>query len=155
MVIQLLGLCFLLLTSCSLHQATTPGGFDQALVQNAPLIKQKQKIALLEKKVQLAEKEQKKAEEEVEKLKRELGQAELILIQKQVNGFETQVKKIQTDPQLSARLLQIEASTLFLKEREILYQMIQDGPSPSAFEAQVMLDRILRMITELGDGVSR
>ena len=143
-----------ILTQCMMGRA--PGvGDDQAVVQTLPATKQKQKIALLQKKLEVAEKAQKKAEDEVERLAKEVHLAQLSLIRKQVASYEEQIHKLQSDPQKYAQLLQIESSTLFLKEREMLHQMIQTGPSPSAFEAQVVLDRILRMITEISDDAVR
>ena len=40
----------------------------------------------------------------------------------------------------------------FMRDGErVTQQMMENGPSPEAFEAQVVLDRILRMITEIRD----
>lgn len=113
--------------------------------------KQKHKIAVLQKKLELAEREQKKAQDEVERLSGEVHQAQLTLIRKQLDDYEKQIRKMQSDPKKYAQLLQNERSTLFIEERESLHRMIQSGPSPSAFEAQMELDRILRIITELSD----
>lgn len=123
-------LALLLLTSCFTNT------FDQPLVQGPSPKKQKQKIIALQKKLDQAEKEQLKVQSEVERLTSEINEVQLSLIRRQVDQYERKVEKI---PQL------------FLEEREALYQMIQTGPSPSAFEAQVELDRILRIITELSD----
>lgn len=111
-------------------------GPEQLLVQGPSAKKQKLKIAVLQKKLEQAEKEQQKALTEVERLAAEIEQAKLALIRKQIDKYEHKTEK---------------AVSLFLEEREALYQMIQTGPSPSAFEAQVELDRILRLITELSD----
>jgi peptidoglycan hydrolase CwlO-like protein len=116
----------LLLSSCM-------GSTDVAIVQGPSARKQKQKIANLQKKLDSAESEKKKAEEEVDTLVSEINRAKLLLIQKQISDYEKKGKK--TD-------------SLFTEERELLYRMIEMGPSPSAFEAQVELDRILRIITE-------
>jgi hypothetical protein len=86
--------------------------------------------------IQSAEKVQKKAESEVEKIASEIHRAELALIHRQIDDYERAGKKI---------------PHFFLEEREILYRIIQNGPSAAAFEAQVELDRILRIITQLGD----
>lgn len=147
-------LSFVMFTSCFLNHLPTPAG-EQPVVVAAPAIKQQQKVTVLQKKLEAAELEQKKAEEEVERLLKEVSDAQLALIRKRVDSYEQQIQKLQTDPQKYAQLLQLESSTLFLKEREMLHQMIQTGPSPSAFEAQVVLDRILRMITEISDGAVR
>lgn len=118
------------LTSC-FHSAQ-----DTFVVQGPSPKKQKQKIAVLQKKLETAEKEQQKAQTEVEKLATEINQVQLSLIRRQVDDYE----KLKNKPH-----------KMFLEERETLYQMIQGGPSPSAFEAQVELDRILRIITESSD----
>lgn len=96
--------------------------------------KQKQRIAVLQKKLESAEKEHKKVQIEVEKLASEIHEAQLALIRRQIDEAERK-----------------KTASLFLEEREALYEMIQSGPSPAAFEAQVELDRILRIITELSD----
>ncbi len=122
-------LIFLFLTACF-------SGPELAVVQGVSPKKQKQKINLLQKKLETAEKEEKKAKEEVEKLAFEINDAQLALIRKQVDLYEKKKEKV---------------TPLFLEEREALYQMIQSGPSSSAFQAQLELDRILRVITEHSD----
>lgn len=98
--------------------------------------KLKQKIAFLQKKLEIAKKAQEKANLEVEHLVSEIDWTQLMLIQKKIEDCELKENKNESR---------------FLQERELLYQMIQSGPSPSAFEAQVALDRILRIITETSD----
>jgi hypothetical protein len=112
------------------------GGSELLLVQGLSNRKQKQKIAFLQKRLKIAEQGKLTAERAVEELAREIDEAELTLIRRQLNAYEKREEK---------------HPNLFAKEREALYRMIQTGPSPSAFEAQVELDRILRMITELSD----
>ena len=113
---------------------------ELAVVQRASPKKQKQKIAVLQKKLELAEKEQQKVQSEVDQLISAIAEARLSLIRRHVDDYE---KKGEKPP------------NLFLEEREALYRMIQSGPSPSALEAQVELDRILRLITELSDAEKR
>ena len=137
-------------SSC-FYQHGNPPGDGQNIVLSAPVSKQKQKVALLQKKLDVAEKEQKKVQSEVERLQKEVDEAQLAMIRKQIDSYEDQIRKLHSDPRKYAQLLQIESSSLFLKERETLYGMIQEGPSPSAFEAQIVLDRILRMITDLSN----
>ncbi len=126
---RLILLTLALLTSCFSVR-------EQLLVQGPSPKKQKQKIAVLEKKLESAEKEQKKIETDVERLSLEIDEAKLALIRRQLDDHERSGMK---------------DSSLFMEEREALYRMIESGPSPSAFEAQVELDRILRLITELSD----
>lgn len=139
----------LLLTSCAAPSLVT----DDTITLSPA--KQRQRIAYLQKKLELAEREQTKAQEETEALQTELARAQLALIRRQVEGFENQLRSWQADPQKYYKILQIEPSVLFLKERETLHALIQSGPSPASSEAQVTLDRILRMITELGDHETR
>jgi len=109
---------------------------EQMIVQGPSPKMQKQKIAVLQKKLESAEKAQKKIENSVEKLSFEIDEAQLALIRRQLDDHE---------------INELKNTTLFAEERESLYKMIESGPSPSACEAQVVLDRILRMITELSD----
>lgn len=136
----------LLLSACF-----SSGDSGQIVFQKGSQSKQKQKIGWLEKQKEIAEKNKKNAEEEVERLATEIHQAKLTLIRKLIDQYEIQIADFLSQPQKNARLFQLEISHLFLEEREILHQIIQEGPSPSAFEAQVELDRILRMITELSE----
>lgn len=125
-------------------------GQDSQAVHALPITKQKQRIAFLQKKLELAEKNLRKAQDEVERLSSDLHHSQLSLIERQIENYEQQVRKLRSDPKLRWQGGHYgEESTLFLKERELLQQMMENGPSPSALDAQVILDRILRMITEL------
>jgi len=133
-------------------------GISDSLLTEAALLvhvpgtkKQKLKIALLEKKLQAAEREKTEADLEVERLAKEIHEAQLALVRKQIDEFEKKIEEVQADPLKNAELFRLEASLLFMQEREMLHDMIQTGPSPSAFAAQVELDRILRLITEIGE----
>jgi septal ring factor EnvC (AmiA/AmiB activator) len=110
---------------------------DQMVAQTINPKKQKQKIASLQKKLELAEKERAQIETEVERLAFEIDQAQLLLIRKQLDRCEQKKEPI--------------PPSLFLEEREALYRMIQADSSPASLEAQVELDRILRIITEFSD----
>lgn len=137
-------LILLSLTSCwQLENFSEP-----MLVHGPSLKKQKQKVSVLQKKLEKALREQEKLEEEVALLQTEILQAQLGVIRNKLDATERRMRPWQTE---QPKDLQAEASTLFLAERELLHQIIQGGPSPEAFEAQVELDRILRLITELGD----
>jgi hypothetical protein len=108
--------------------------------------KQKQRITLLQKKLEGAEKHLQNTQDEVEHLRAEIHQAQLILIEKQLDTYELQ---IQQSPEILARMSSEEKRLLFAKEREVLQQMMEEGPSSDAFDAQLVLDRILRVITVL------
>jgi len=106
---------------------------DFGVVQGLSLKKQKQKVQAIEKKLERAQEIALLAEADIERLKIELDQAKLTYIRKQIDEFDEQEKN---------------TASLFVEEREDLYEMIESGPSPQALEAQVELDRILRIITE-------
>lgn len=134
---------------CSGCSLTSPGN-DAFISQDIPLSKQRQKIAFLQKKLNLAEKDQRKAVDEVERLEGELYAAELHLIHRQLSQFETLLSQVRDDPRQGMRL-PLDRAQLFLKEREMLQQMMENGPPPAAMEAQLVLDRILRLITDATD----
>jgi len=112
-------------------------------VQDLSFTKQKQKIVLLQKKLQLREKEQVKVQSEIEKLSDDLGTVQLAYIRNKVDDFEEQLRK---DPR---KRFYLDTGYLFAEEREVLHQMIQKGHA--IFEAQIVLDRILQLITQLSD----
>lgn len=126
----------LLLTSCLTHRTT--GEF--AVLSPS---RQKQKIALLEKKLKRAEKEQREIEEEVDRLSSAVKEAQLALIRRQV-------EEVQDKMQMKS-FVQRDPSILFLKEREMLNNILSDRASSNSFEAQRILDQILEMITSLSD----
>jgi t-SNARE complex subunit (syntaxin) len=118
-------LLLLLLAGCVHLQDTT--------VATLSAKKQRQKIASLQKKLNIAEKEQRAAQSEVDKLLIEIEEAQVALIRRQIDDYEKRAEK---------------QFPIFLEEREALYQIIQAGPGPAAFQAQAELDRILRLITD-------
>lgn len=134
----------LIIGGCSL----VPSSDGFVAQQDLPLSKQRQRIAFLQKKLEIAEKEQKKAVSEVERLGEELYTAELHLIQRQIADFENLLHQSEGDSKYKIRL-PTDRTQLFLKEREMLQQMMENGPPSAALEAQLVLDRILRFITEI------
>jgi len=136
---------FILISGCTLPPS------DSELFVKLSSTKQKQKIALLQKKIDRAEKEQKKIEETVEHLREEMENAELILVRRMVFDMEEKLRKFEEDPANRFKYTEQEIANLFLKEREILYRMIHADPTPASFEAQAVLDQILRLITTLSD----
>lgn len=137
---------FCLAVSCS-----RSSGEGQEILHAVNGTKQKQKIGWLKKKLEIAERSRKQIETELDNLTVEIHQATLALIRKQLDSYEKQLAELLADPQKSALLKQVEVGRLFLQEREALHEIIQDGPSSAAFEAQTELDRILRMITQLSE----
>jgi len=137
-------LILIFLTACA---RTSSSDDEEPALHTLSPTKQKQKIGWLEKKLEIALREKKKAEIEVERLSSEIHKVQLIFIRKQLDETEKQIAELQKYP----HLLKIEIGNLFIQEREALHQIIKDGPSPCAFEAQVELDRILRTITELSE----
>ena len=124
---------------------TLPPTGTETLVKLSPT-KQKQKIDALQKKLDLAEKERQKIGEEVDYLREEIMQRELALVRRVVSEMEVEIRKWEKNP-----MTETEIAGLFLKERETLHRIIQAGPTPSSSEAQVILDQILRMITNLNE----
>ena len=113
--------------------------------------KQKLRISNLQRKLETAEADRIKAADEVERLRREIEVAQIELIQFRVNDFEDDLIKHQWDRNFVVKKVPNGPSSLFYRERELLHEMIRSGPSPSSFEAQIVLDQILRMITTLSD----
>ncbi len=143
-----------MMAGCSLN----PGGSllsSGVVVEKVHLSKQRQKIAYLQKKLAQAEKEQKKVDDEVDRLSEELHIAQLFLIRTQVSAFETELNRLKEDAKEGTFFLTVDRENLFLKERDMLQNMMENGSPSSAFEAQVVLDRILRIITTLKDGSER
>jgi len=128
---------FLLIVLASCGMRMTPN------VAELPPTKQKQKIVLLQKKLQLAEKEQKKIQAHVERLSDEMREAELAYIRKQVDGYEELIRK------QPSKMADFDSAELFSDERERLHKMIHS--SESSYEAQVVLERILQLVTQLQD----
>jgi hypothetical protein len=119
------------------------GFHSEAALSDLSVPKQRQRITLLQKKLQMAEKEQKKIETEVEWLGEEISLAKLTLISKMVDDWEVEVK------QNPKKWSGVQSGELFFKEREALHELIQK--SSYSFEAQMVLDKILQIITELSD----
>lgn len=107
---------------------------DLAVVQT--LQSEKGTLTHLEKKLKQAEKVKHEAKLEVAAIKKEIDVAKIALIRKHIDEFKEG---------------KVSSKGLFTEEREVLYNMIQEGSSSIAFEAQLELDRILRMITEQGN----
>ncbi len=135
------------LCSCSLNPGGSLLATGTVIPEKLSVSKQRHKIAFLQKKLSKAEKEQKNAQEEVERLSEELHSAQLSLINKQIDHFEQDMKRLKEE--VKGTLIFPEGSHLFLSERDMLQQMMENGSPPAAFEAQIVLDRILRMITLL------
>ncbi|HSX14098.1 MAG TPA: hypothetical protein VLE96_06750 [Chlamydiales bacterium] len=118
---------FLIVLSIIFSGCMTQGfhlGENQNVVQAMPLTKQKQRIAILQKKLEYAQRNLKVASDEVDHLASEIQQSQLTMIEKQMEKG---------------------SKNFFLKEREILQQIVENGPSPEAFEARVVLDRLQKI----------
>jgi CRISPR/Cas system CMR subunit Cmr6 (Cas7 group RAMP superfamily) len=122
-----------LLSACSY-----PHTSDPIVMHSAK--RQKQKLMVLQKKLESAEKQQSKVSNEIDFIREEVQQLELAIIRTAVESCEEKLNSYQEIP-----------PNLFLAERETLHKLIQSGPSPSSFEAQVVLDQILRIITNLSE----
>lgn len=124
---------------------------SHCFTQNLSTSKQKQRIAYLEKKLEIAERDLQKTQDEVDLIQIELSRSQLALIEKQIDQYEKEQKE---GPGFLSKntLFQKEQLSPFLKEREVLQKMLENGPSPESFEAQSVLDKLLRVITESKNG---
>lgn len=109
---------------------------EPLLVQGPVLKRQKQKVLNLRKKLEATAGEKEKMERRAEELQREIDEAELALIKHQIDEYERHPQK---------------EISLFIEEREALYRLMQTEGSSHSADAQIELDRILRIITELSD----
>jgi len=134
-----------LLAGCSLQNRQAEEA--QPIVRQLSEVKQKQRLVFLQKKLQSAEQAELQAELWVKQLKKEIQIAKLALIRKQVDDYERQLENRETGS-LKEDLFMKNKETLFMKEREELYALIQSDADPNAV---ALLDRILRLITELSD----
>lgn len=106
------------------------------LLSSCYLSQENQPIASLQKKLEIASKKREEAEEKVAELKRTVQKQQLASIKKRIDKYEKQIGKM--DP--------IQEDS-FAQERETLHELIES--SEFSADAQVELDRILRIITEL------
>lgn len=104
--------------------------------------KQKQRIASLEKRIAQAEEEWNKKGLEVELLKAEKKRTEILMIRSKVEQYEEELRAFRE----GRGKLRKEIS--FFEERETLHRLVQEGPSPTSYEAQLLLDQLLRIITQ-------
>ena len=112
--------------------------------------KLKQKTAVLQKKLENAEHSLLEDQSAIERLRSELCHAELNVIEIQIENFE---QKWQIDPQKMMQWTHNDSTTLFHEEREILNRIIRNGPDVA--RAQGLLDRILKLITQVSDYADR
>jgi hypothetical protein len=110
--------------------------------------KLKQKVLVLQKKLQKAEKTLSEDGRAIQQLRVQIYNAQLNAIEAKVECFE---KKWQSDPQRLAMTLKKERSNLFEEERQMISLIIQDGFD--SLRAQVLLDRILLLITQISDSI--
>lgn len=131
--------CILLLavlSSCGIRPHPTGGG-------DLPLTKQKQKISFLQRKLMIAEMQQEKIQTQVQRLRDDVREAELAYIRGQIDDYEELIRR---EPKAKSHF---DSAELFHEEREKLHRIIQS--SDSTYEAQIVLDRILQLVTELGN----
>lgn len=129
----------LLLSSC-LSTSILPGSEFLFGTSPPPGAKEKERIVALHKKLKGAEKERVRTADEIAKLQEEVRQTQLALVQRRIEEYEKKGISWRERP-----------SSLFLEERQLLHEIIQAGPSPSSLEAEIVLDQILRIITDCSD----
>jgi hypothetical protein len=140
-----LNILILLLASCTTKQISN----QPAAIRLLPDYKLKQKAVVLQQKLSKAEHALCEDQEAIRRLRSQVCDAELKAIESQINNLE---QKWISDPRRVAQGLRPEVSHLFLEERETLSRIIQTGPD--SVRAQVLLDRILQLITQLSDSVN-
>ena len=137
-------LAILQLCSCAINE---PGSV--VFLHPQPDRKFKQKAVFLQKKLAKAEQTLVQDQQTIEEMRQKLSGAQLDAIESQVERLENRWRQ---DPSCSSLLMRHEISRLFLDEREALSRMIQSGSN--ALRAQVLLDRILQLITQMSDSVA-
>ena len=136
----------LLLAACSAkQQSNAQAAFYRPQVNH----KLKGKAVVLQKKLASAERTLKEDQSTIEHLRGAVCDAELNAIESQIENLEM---KWRSDPQKVAQSLRREVSVLLLDERETLNRIITNGPDVT--RAQVLLDRILQLITQMSDSAS-
>lgn len=133
--------CLFLFSCTATQEIAREAGFQSPVDR-----KQKQKVVFLSKKLAQKEKELLKEQEETDLLRLHLSEAELDLIEQQLEQLEA---KWQENPRRLKETIQSREPDLFQDEREKLYHLIQSGPY--SYRARGLLDRILQLITQLGD----
>ncbi len=137
-----ISLIFLLAACTAKQQSNAQAAFFRPQVNH----KLKGKAVVLQKKLASAERSLLEDQSAIERLRSQVCDAELNAIESQINTIE---QKWKSDPQKIAQSLRREVSVLFLDERETLTRIIQNGPD--VMRAQVLLDRILQLITQVSD----
>lgn len=116
---------------------------DTALLYN-------KKIENLHKKLGDKEKSLQSSTQDIKNLRYKLHSEELSAIRQRVESFEEFLRELKMDSQKFQGFLKKDLPTLFLKEREALTAIIQSTQGLDK-DAQVLLDRILRIITSLNN----
>lgn len=83
----------------------------------------------------------------IEKLEKQIHHIEITRIEKTIEEWEKRISSYSSLPPS----FQKEGASLFLKERKILTDMLQQAPTDT--HAHALLDRILRLITSLNRSV--
>lgn len=132
----------LFLSSCSAPQQSS----FQAIFQPHADPKLKQKAIVLQKKLDKAQHTLSENQLTIDRLRSQLCEAELNAIESSIESFESRWR---SDPQKLIQSLHRDVPNLFLDERESLSRIIRLGPDSR--RAQVLLDRVLQLITQLSD----
>jgi hypothetical protein len=121
-------------------------------VKSDALNKQEERIERLKKRLTNLEKAKNDALQKYLVLKEKLFKEELSLIEKKVKRFKRTEKKIKKDECEWQEFLKKDLNDLFLPERKVLTEMLNDCPSISSKEkTQLLLDNILNTITFLNE----
>lgn len=107
---------------------------------------ERQNLTTLKQQLRQAQKELNQAEERVKKLEEVIAQQEIIRIRKEINQIQ--------EKEIAKKLQSHEArSEFFIQQREILAGIIRAYPA-FASEAQSVLDKLLSLITHIGDQIA-
>ena len=135
--------CFFLFYGCSRSSQ------EVSFVHKTPPAKEK-KLKNLEEKISKAQIEKQKAEQDLQTLKIKFYARSLKIVKNKMTEFKQFRKGLEKKPDLWERFIAAELNLLFVEERRALIQVIEQCPEVAP-DAQLMLDSILRIITELAN----
>ena len=111
--------------------------------------KQNRRIETAKNKWLIAKKRYLQAKRKKQRAKRKIFDEEIKLIDLQLKTFEKHLENLKKDTKIYQSFLKKNVSSLFLKEREILMEMMKQ--SHMKIKAEKILEKILRLITHLSN----
>ena len=138
-------LTFLTFVSCASNK-----NIDISNIQGLSILRKEQKIESLKNQIAFARNVRNSAQKNLENLKEELYNQEFSLIQKKLNKFKKFDAKLQKDKEAYNSFLANDLSILFIEERKMLIEMIEESDQ-IAEKAKNLMNDILSLITILND----